>query len=112
MSFEAVLPAREQGPAGADAAEAKTPGRRGRRRHEFTGTQEMLLRFFAGETVLNGGATCTKRELAERMGRNVKTIDRCVADLRRRGLVDVEMCFDERGGQVASIYRVTGPDKT
>ena len=48
---------------------------------------------------------CTKRELAESLGRNEKTVDRLVADLRRRGYVEVEMRFDERGAQLASIYR-------
>ena len=96
----------------ADATSAKAPARRGRRRREFTGTQEALLRYFAGETAVRGGATCTKRELAEMLGRNVKTVDRCVADLRRRGLVEVEMRFDGTGAQVASTYRVTRPGGT
>lgn len=71
----------------------------------LTKTQRELLRFIAGETAVGGGVSCTKRELANRFGRNVKTIDRCLADLRRRGLVEAEMAFDERGAQVASRYR-------
>lgn len=59
----------------------------------------------AGETALHGCACCTKQELADRFGRNVKTIDRCVADLRKRGVIEVEMRFDGRGGQLASAYR-------
>lgn len=82
------------------------PARRGPKKREFTKTQEALIRLIAGETALRGCALCTKRELAERLGRNVKTIDRCVADLRRRGVIDVEPRFDERGGQLASAYRV------
>ena len=57
--------------------------------------------------MISGGLSCTKRELAERLGRSVKTIDRLVADLRARGYIEVDMRFDERGGQVASIYRAT-----
>lgn len=79
--------------------------RRGRKRHLFTPTQELLLRYVAGETMLHGGAYCSKRELAELVGRNVKTVDRCLAGLRRRGLISVEMRFDERGAQVSSCYR-------
>lgn len=72
----------------------------------LTKTQRDLLRFIAGETAVNGGVRCTKRELADQFGRNVKTIDRCLSDLRRRGFVEAEMTFDERGAQVASTYRV------
>ena len=71
----------------------------------LTKTQRDLLRFIAGETAVSGGVSCTKRELADRFDRNVKTIDRCLSDLRRRGLVEAEMTFDARGGQVASTYR-------
>lgn len=56
---------------------------------------------------MSGGLTCTKRELAERLGRNVQTINRLVADLRDRGYIEVEMRFDSRGGQLPSRYRTT-----
>lgn len=94
-------------PAQGDGREdAPARPRRGRRRRRFTPTEEALLGYLASETVLHGGARCTKRELAERIGRNVKTIDRSLADLRRRGPVSVEMRFNESGGQIASEYRV------
>lgn len=83
-----------------------TRSRRGRSRRLFTPTQEMILRYLAGETVLHGGVCCSKRDLAARMDCNVKTIDRCLSDLRRRGVVSVEMRFDKRGAQVPSLYRV------
>lgn len=84
------------------AAEAHSVEDSGR----LTGTQRDLLRFIAGETALGGGGVCcSKRELANQFGRNIKTIDRCLSDLRRRGLIEVEMSFDERGAQVASTYR-------
>lgn len=93
----------------ADLANAAEPvkKRRGPKKHELTKTQERLLREIAAETVISGGLSCTKRALAERLGRSVKTIDRLIADLRARGYIDVEMRFDERGGQVASTYRAT-----
>lgn len=73
----------------------------------LTKTQQSLLRYIAGETALRGGVVCSKRELAEMLGRNVKTIDRCLASLRREGLVEVEMRFAESGAQVSSEYRAT-----
>lgn len=97
-------------PVPTEAAEA--PRRRGRKRREFTKTQEALLRYLAGETALHGEVCCTKRQLAELVGRNVKTVDRGIADLRRRGYVSVEMRFSENGGQGPSAYRVVTPGGT
>lgn len=83
------------------------PHRRGPKKHRFTKTQEMLLYLIAGETVLNGGMRCTKRELADLIGRSVKTVDRSIASLRREGLIEIEMNFDESGAQIESVYRVS-----
>ena len=74
--------------------------------HSLNKTQQALLRFIAGETAVNGGVVRSKRELAERFGRNVKTIDRNLASLRQQGFVEAEMRFDERGAQKASVYRI------
>ncbi len=95
------------------AETAEAPRRRGRKRHKFTGTQELLLRYLEEETELKGEACCTKRQLAELVGCNVKTVDRGIADLRRRGYVSVEMRFGEDGGQIPSSYRVVrAPDSS
>lgn len=91
---------------GERAGDASARPRRGRLRRAFTPTQEMILRYLAGETVLHGGVCCSKRDLASRLDCNVKTIDRCLSDLRKRGLVSAEMRFDEHGAQVPSLYRV------
>lgn len=73
----------------------------------LTKTQQMILRYIAGETAVHGGARCTKRELAAMFGRNVKTIDRCIAGLRREGLIEARARFDEKNGaQLSSEYRV------
>lgn len=91
---------------GGQMAEEPSPHKRGRKRHLFTPTEEELLRYIAGETFLHGGVCCSKRELAARLRRNVKTIERSISDLRNRGVVSVEMRYDESGGQVPSLYRV------
>ena len=82
------------------------PKRRGPKKRRFTKTQEMLIRYIAGETALDGGVRCTKQELADRFGRNVKTMDRCISALRRESVIQVEANFDERGAQVSNLYRV------
>lgn len=84
-----------------------TRGKRGPKRRRFTKTQESILRYLAGETALNGGVSCTKQQLADLLGRNVKTIDRCMSALRRQGLVEAQTNFDENGAQVPNTYRVT-----
>lgn len=85
-----------------------TSGARERRR---TKTQESLIRIIAGETALHGGLVCSKRELADRLGRNVKTVDRALARLRLEGVIEVEMRYDERGAQTASGYRANFSQK-
>lgn len=84
---------------------AKADGGAGAHGFHLTKTQRELLRFIAGETALNGGVCCTKRDLADLTGRNVKTIDRCLSALRRDGLVEAEMRFGENGAQLGSCYR-------
>ena len=80
--------------------------RRGRKPARFTKTQIAILGYLAGETALRGGVSCTKQQLADRMGRNVKTIDHSVSKLRQEGLVEVETNYDERGAQLSNTYRV------
>lgn len=82
-----------------------SPHKRGPKKHRFTNTQMTLLRYIAGETLLHGGVSCSKRQLAEMTGRNVKTIDRCLLGLRREGVIEVQERFNERGAQLASRYR-------
>ena len=94
------------GPAG----EAERPAGR-RKKRLLTKTEEQILRYIAGETALHGCANLTKRELAHLMGRNVKTVDRLVSDLRKRGLIEVEPRFNEHGGQISSLYRATLPPR-
>ena len=99
-------PANPSGSAAAPDSPNPPAKRRGRKKRFYTETQEQLIRYIAGETAVHGGACVTKGELAKIVGRNVKTVDRLIADLRRRGVVETEMRFDESGGQVASVYRL------
>lgn len=89
-----------------DVSTAPVARRRGPKKHTFTKTQEGLLRYLAAETAIHGSVACTKSELARIVGRNVKTVDRSISDLRRRGYVEVEMNFGTNGAQVKSTYRV------
>lgn len=79
---------------------------RGRSKREFTPTQEALLGRIATDTVLAGGTVASKAELAALVGRAVETVDRALADLRRRGYVETVPRHDESGAQLASLYRV------
>lgn len=93
--------------------EAQQGSRSAARGKGLTRTQVALLRYVAGETATNGGAHCSKRELADILGRSVKTIDRLVSDLRERGFLVVEEHFDARGAQLANTYRiVVRPNQT
>lgn len=75
----------------------------------LTWTQRELLHYIGGETALNGGICATKRDLAKLTGRNVKTVDRGLAALRRDGLIEVEMRFAENGAQLSNWYRARLP---
>lgn len=53
------------------------------------------------------GVPATKQAIATDMGLNVKTVDKSVSRLRRRGMVEVVPCYAESSGQVSNVYRVT-----
>lgn len=91
----------------ADSALAAGPGRlvKARQGRRLTATQEKLLRYIAGETAVHGSVRCSKRDLAQLLGRNVKTIDRGITRLCREGALEVRMRHDERGAQIESEYR-------
>ena len=52
------------------------------------------------------GKPCTKAEIAEALGRNRKTIDRLISQLRAEGLLVSQAMWSEDGGQLANIYRL------
>ncbi|OUO33543.1 helix-turn-helix domain-containing protein [Olsenella sp. An293] len=52
------------------------------------------------------GETCSKAKIAKALGRNVKTIDILISNLRKDGLIVVEPRWAESGGQLANAYRL------
>lgn len=72
----------------------------------LTPSQQRALGYIAAQTAVAGGVRCTKREMAEMLGCDVKTVDRAIAHLRREGLIEVEPRYHENGGQLANTYRI------
>ena len=54
-----------------------------------------------------GNEPCTKAQIATALGRNVKTIDRLISNLRADGALVVEHRWATSGGQLANVYRIT-----
>ena len=72
----------------------------------LTPTQERLLGYLAAQTTISGAARATKKELSQLMGCSVKTIDRAITRMSREGLIKVEPCHSENGGQLSNAYSV------
>lgn len=70
-------------------------------------TQKRLMAVIASHQVGDGYVAFSKHDLSVILGRCEKTIDRVVASLRRRGLIEAKPRFSETGGQISSAYRVT-----
>lgn len=73
----------------------------------LTPTQRRLIAHIASYQVDDGFVAISKREIAERLGKCEKTIDRVVADMRKRGLVETSSRYGAGGGQISNAYRVT-----
>lgn len=73
----------------------------------LTPTQRRILAFIVEEQATEGAVALTKRELAARLKKSEKTVDRLIADLRHRKLVDSAPRFTSAGGQVANAYKAT-----
>ena len=69
----------------------------------LTPTQERLLGYIAAQTTISGAA---QKELSQLMGCSVKTIDRAITRMSREGLIKVEPCHSENGGQLSNAYSV------
>ena len=64
---------------------------------------EVAILAYVGE---HEGELCSKAQIDEALGRNVKTVDRLVSALRSDGLLVVEPRWAETGGQLANAYRL------
>lgn len=71
-------------------------------RARLTPTERKILEY----VIEHEGKPCSKAQIAEALGRNQKTIDRLVANLRHEGLLVVEHAWGENGGQLANTYRL------
>ena len=89
-------------PSGAEAGKG-VPARDGER---LMPAQERLLGFIASRCVTDGPVALTKRELADRMGCCVRTVDRAVTRLRAEGYVKVREIYGDNGAQVANEYQL------
>ena len=74
-------------------------------RHAFA--HERVLVFIALETRLEGAVRCSKREVAEMLGVNLRTVDRAVMRLRATGEIESVACHTATGAQVGNEYRAT-----
>ncbi len=79
-------------------AEIVKAGREG----HLTPTERRILAF----VIEHEGERCSKALIAERLGRNQKTVDRLIARLRKEGYLEVEPVWGENGGQLANSYRL------
>lgn len=71
----------------------------------LTPTQERLLGYIAAQTIANGAAVNTKKELAELAHCSIKTVDRAISRLRNEGYITVDANHTDSGGQVANSYQ-------
>ncbi len=74
-------------------------------RHAFA--HERVLVFIALETRLEGAVRCSKREVSEMLGVNLRTVDRAVMRLRASGEIESVPCHTATGAQVGNEYRAT-----
>lgn len=68
----------------------------------LTPTERRILVYIAERE----GQPCTKAQIAQALGRNRKTIDRLVSQLRADGLLVSQPMWGEDGGQLANTYRL------
>lgn len=101
-THEAVAVAEQTVPAAQDAAQVACAAKPVR----LTPTQQRLLGYIAAQTTVADGARCSKKDFAQILHCDIKTIDRAVARLRRENMIEVEARHLENGGQLPNLYRV------
>ena len=75
-------------------------------REHLTPMQERLLGYIAFRTVDQGGASESKRQLAEHLRSSTKTVDRAIARLCNEGYIEVEENLLPDGRHGANMYRL------
>ena len=75
--------------------------------NHLTPTQCRILAFIVERQAEDGTVALTKREIAAYLKKSEKTVDRLIADLRHRKLINSVPRFTNAGGQVANAYKVT-----
>lgn len=74
-------------------------------RHTFV--YERVLEIIARDTERTGVSCFAKRDLAEALGCNVRSIDRAIRRLRREGAIESVPRYSDSGAQLANAYRAT-----
>lgn len=69
----------------------------------LTPTERQIIAYLRDNS---GSLSRSKAVIAEELGRSVKTVDRNISDLCRKGVVTVEPSWDERGAQLPNTYRL------
>lgn len=69
----------------------------------LTPTERQIIAYLRDNS---GSLNRSKAVIAEELGRSVKTVDRNISDLCRKGVVTVEPSWDERGAQLPNTYRL------
>lgn len=74
-------------------------------RHAFA--HERVLVYIALETRLEGAVRCSKREVAEMLNVNMRTVDRAMMRLRASGEIESTPRHNGSGAQIGNEYRAT-----
>ena len=69
----------------------------------LTPTERQIIAYLRDNS---GSLNRSKAVIAEELGRSVKTVDRNISDLCRKGVVTVEPSWDEHGAQLPNTYRL------
>lgn len=75
-------------------------------RHTFV--HERVLEIISRDTEQDGASCFTKKELAEALGCNVRSVDRAIHRLRNEGAIESVARYSDSGAQLANAYRSTG----
>ena len=76
----------------------------------LTPSEEKLLALVAAHDA-TGGIAASRRELSERLGCCLSTIDNALRSLRKKGLIRSKAIRSENGGQMANLYRLTAASR-